>query len=157
MVYVVGFYPGVEYGADVMKEGYDMSKDFSAAKRAFVAAPALKAGVQPVVDASSPLVEGVLLKNAKSGKMAVSLMNWAFRARDPQVAQAPPAISPLEPPQGRYALVPANGFRVTVRGVGPVKDVISAWSGAKVPFEQKGADIVVNLARLDEADVLLIQ
>jgi hypothetical protein len=156
-VVVIGFYPGVEYAADVMKEGYDMSKDFNAAKRAFVAAPALKAGVLPVVDTSAPLVEGVLLKNPKSGKMAVSLMNWAFRARDPQVAEAPPAISPLDPAQGRYALVPANGLRVTVRGVGPVKTVTSAWSGAKAPFEQKGADIVVSLARLEEADVLVVE
>lgn len=156
-VYVAGFYPGLEYGADVMKEDYDMSKDFSAAKRAFVAAPALKAGVQPVVETSAPLVEGVLLKNPKSGKMAVSLMNWAFRIRDPQVAEAPPAISQLEPAQGRYALVPVNDLRIGVRGVGPVKEVRSAWSGAAVPFEQKGADIVVKLPRIEEADVLLVQ
>lgn len=156
-VYVAGFYPGLEYGVDVMKEGYDMSRDFSAARRAFVAAPALKAGVLPVVDTSLPLVEGVLLKNPKSGKMAVSLMNWAYRTRDPQTPEAPPAISQLEPPQGRHALTPANGLRISVRGVGPVKEVASAWSGAKVAFEQKGADIVVSLPRLEEADVLLIQ
>lgn len=79
MVYVCGFYAGVEYSADILKDGYDMAGDFSADKRSFIVKPALNAGVKPVVDASHPLVEGVLLRNPKTGAMAVVLMNWAYK------------------------------------------------------------------------------
>ena len=47
-------------------------------KRAFVATPALAAGVRPVVEASHPLVEGVLMKHPATGRQAVTLLEVLF-------------------------------------------------------------------------------
>lgn len=76
-VYVVGFFPGLEYRAAVRRTDFNMRRDFDAALRLIVAAPALEL-TRPVVEPSDPLVEGVLLKNAKNGMRAVTLANWAY-------------------------------------------------------------------------------
>ena len=147
--YVVGFYAGLEAGVDLLKDGYDMAKDLDAAKRAFVAAPALAAGVQPVVDASAPLVEGVLLKNPKSGKMAVTLVNWAYRAHG--------NASRLVEPSDAYGLVLFEPLQVVVRGAGPVRQIRSTARGESLRFQQQGDRIEIVLPRLEEADVLLLE
>ena len=147
--YVIGFYPGLEYSVAVLKEDYDLARDFDPARRAFVAAPALAAGARPVADASVPLVEGVLLRNARSGKSAVTLVNWAYRA-------GADAARLVQPSKG-YALVPLDSLTVVVRGTGPVREVRSAWTGAKLQFRQRQEAVEVALPRLEEADVLLIE
>jgi hypothetical protein len=76
--YVAGFYPGLEYSAAIRDGQPDISRDLDAARRSFIAAPALTV-TQPVVEPSVPAVEGVLLQNASLGKRAVVLMNWAYR------------------------------------------------------------------------------
>jgi len=146
---VLGFYPGLEYSVPILKEDYDLARDFDPARRAFVAAPALAAGARPVVDASAPLVEGVLLRNAQSGKSAVTLVNWAYRA-------GADAARLVQPSKG-YALVPFDSLTVVVRGTGPVREVRSAWTGAKLEFRQRQEAVEVALPRLEEADVLLIE
>ena len=65
--YVVGFYPGLEYSATIRDGQPDMSRDLDAARRSFIAAPALTV-TQPAVEPSVPAVEGVLLQNAALGK-----------------------------------------------------------------------------------------
>jgi hypothetical protein len=144
--YVAGFYAGVEYGSDVVKDDYDMSKDFNPVKASFVGAPALAAGARPVVSANSPLVEGLLLKNSHTGKLAVSLINWAYKTRPPDPKEMPPM---------NWDSIAFSSLSVDVRSVGPVRRVTSAWSGRPIPFVQKGDTVTVTLPKLEEADVLL--
>jgi hypothetical protein len=141
-VYVVGFYAGLEYAADVLRPDYDMARDFRDDKRAFVAAPALAAGVEPVVAASHPLIEGVLLKHAASGRRAVLLMNWAYKAGADG--------------RGRD-LVPAAPVTLVVRDAGPVNTVRSLWLRATIPHRREGARLVVTLPRLEDGDILLLE
>jgi hypothetical protein len=147
--YIVGFYSGLEYSTDILRDDYDLSRDFQPSKRALVAAPALAAGARPVVDASVPLVEGVLLRNAKSGQAAVTLVNWAYRAKGG-------GQSPFEPP-GKSGLVSFEPITVAIRGAGRVREVRSAWSGKTLLFQSREKDIVVTLPHIEEADVLLLQ
>ena len=146
---MIGFYSGLEYSADILKSDYDMARDFQPVKRAFVVCAALAAGVQPVVETSVPLVQGVLLRHPSSGRSAVTLVNWAYRAQG--------TGQTVLQPSGRYALVPFNSVRVVVRGAGPVRAIRSAWSGAKLEFQQRWDDIELTLPRIDEADVLLLE
>ena len=135
-VYVVGFYPGMEYASDVLVEGYDMSRDFRDDKRGFIAAAALAAGVRPVVDASHPLVEGVLVKNPKTGKQAVLLMNWAYKGREH---------------------VPLKNVAVTIRGAGSATSATSLWN--RVPATTSVVDglLTVTLPLMEEGEILLLE
>jgi hypothetical protein len=147
-VYVAAFFAGDEYGADVMQPSYDLSKDLSRVKRAFVAMPALMAGVEPVVDCvDAPLVEGLLVKSASSGKRAISLMNWAYRT----VAQTGGPDSP------KSELVPAEHLVVRVRGAGDVRRVVSSWTGRELTSSRDGNRLVITVPKLEEADVLLLE
>lgn len=77
--WLIGTYAGVEYAWETMQR-----QPLNDNKRTWVAAPVLSAGVRPVVDAAHPLVEGVLLRKAKTGGQAVFLMNWDFEGRAPR-------------------------------------------------------------------------
>src|SRR5262245_34741428 len=61
-VWLAAFFPGLEYSAGVRTEEFDMTRDFDPVRRSLVTAAALER-VKPVVDASQPLVEGILLRN----------------------------------------------------------------------------------------------
>ena len=114
-----------------------MAADFSADKRAFVAGPALAAGVAPVVDAGHPLVEGVLLKNRTSGKQAVVLMNWAYAGR---------------------ALVPRENLTVAVHGAAAAGKAVSVATGRPLSAsERRGDTLVLTVPRLEDGDVLLLE
>jgi len=123
--YVAGFYAGVEYALETMQR-----KEFDPQKRAFIAAPVLAAGVRPVVDADVPLVEGVLLKNDKTGALAVMLMNWKFKI-DEEVT-------------------------VTVRGTGPVRTARSLALDQPLAVTQKDDAIQFVLPRLDDGEIVLL-
>jgi hypothetical protein len=148
-VYVVGFFPGLEYSVPVRRDDYDMIRDFHAARRDLVTAPALELA-QPVVDASEPLVEGVLLRNEKDDSLAVTLANWAYRVG-----------SIRQDPSGRrtpvVAHVRAEDVKVTIRGAGEVRRVESCMLDRSLDFSSTGDRIVVSLPRLDEGDVLLLK
>lgn len=139
--FLVGFYPGAEYVADVLTIPYDTARDFRAAKRAYVTLAAAAAGVKPVVDASEPLVEGVLLRNAATGRQAVPLMNWAYRVDDDR---------------DRSATVFTN-LTVRIRGTGPVRRIRSAALDGDVPFEVEGGDVVVTVPTMEEGEILLLE
>jgi hypothetical protein len=145
--YVLGFYAGDEYGSDLAHPTFDMSTDFSTTKASFVSAAALDAGVRPSVDASSPLVEGILLKNEKTRKMAVSLINWAYKTKP----RNPDDIAPWiwEP-------VPFKSVLVKARIAKKVRAATSAWTERAVSFSQSGDVTTFTLPSLDEADVLLL-
>ncbi len=133
--YVVGVFAGLEYAERVHDEGFDMSNDFHPGLRSYVVAPALEA-VKPVVDASQPLVEGILVRNKATGKRAVCLMNWAYKGRE---------------------LVPCENLAVTIRGAGDVSRVTAAWLDRQLPLTKSPDALTVTLPRLDEAEVLLLE
>lgn len=128
---VVSGFPALEYSAAVRHDAYDMSKDFRDDLRALIAGPALER-VKPDVDASHPLVEGLLLRNG--GRRAVVLMNWAYRAGG--------------------VLVPHANLSVFLRGVSATK-VVSAMTGRSLVAEAVDGGIRVVLPLLEEGDVLL--
>jgi hypothetical protein len=135
-VRVAGFFPGLEYSAGVRREAYDLSTDFDPVRRGFATAPALER-TTPVVDASEPLVEGVLVRNAATGRRAVVLMNWAYRRAS-----------------GVVAPVAFSGIKVAIR-VGAEKATSTALAQPLVA-ERSGDLLTVTLPRLEEGDVLLL-
>jgi len=142
--YVAGFFPGLEYSAAVRGPDFDMARDFDAGLRRFVSVPALDR-TRPVVDASVPAVEGVLLKNGATGKRAVVVMNWAYRVAGKRTSGKPV-----------IALVPFKDLKLTLRGAGDVTKVTSAALDQSLPFERAGDSLVVTLPQLDDGDVLLL-
>lgn len=151
-VFVVGFFPGLEYSAGVRNDEYDMSKQFDAGLRKLITAPALEK-VQPVVDPSVPTVEGVLLKNPSSGARSVTLMNWTYRIGAIMSKKVGPGVRKTSLP----VLVEQKDLQVTVRGAGPVKKVRSAMLGKELVFQQQEDLLRVTLPELQEADVLLLE
>jgi hypothetical protein len=137
--YVVAFFPGLEYSALVRPEAFDMSKGFLADRRSWVVAPALEKAA-PVVDASAPAVEGVLLRNDATGKLAVTLANWAYRA-------AP----------GGVEIVPLSGLKVSIRGAEGATKARSAALDQALAVESADGALVVTLPSLAEGDVLLLE
>lgn len=130
-----GFYAGLEYAADVLRPGYDMSVDFQAAKRDSVAAVAIAAGVRPVVDASHPLIEGALLRHPQSGRETLILINWAYKGD---------------------AVVPMERVTVAWRGAAATR-VKSAWLRQSFPVETKDGWNRIVLPRVEEGDILMAE
>ena len=146
--YVLGYFAGLEYSAGVRVEAYDMSKDFAAAIRAGLAAPALDR-VRPAVETSAAAVEGVLVKNPASGRQAVVLMNWAYRVAGAKAAgKAARAVTEL---------VSCKDLKVTVRGAGAAAKATSAWLDKPLAAERSGDALIVTLPQLDEGDVVLLE
>ena len=155
-VYVVGLWPALEYSAAVRRDDFDMTTDFDGALRRLIVGPALQAGVSPVVDASEPTIEGVLLKNPKTGKRAVTLTNWAYRI----VAQEKRHILVRGKPRESVKYVrgnaPATNVRVAIRGAGPVAKVRSAMLDTTLRTSRQGDTLIVTVPSLAEGDVLLL-
>ncbi len=146
--YVAGFFPGLEYSAPLRRADYDMRRDFDAVRRHFIAAAAAPL-VEPAVDASDPLVEGVLLKNEQNGSRAVTLANWAYGVtRFEQDAS------------GRQRAVvthlPIEDLSITIRGAGEVRQVRSCMLDRPLDFSVSLGDVIIRLPRLEEGDVLLL-
>jgi len=131
---VVGLFTGLEYAARVHRDDFDMSLDFGPGLRQAVAEPALQA-TKPVVAASQPLVEGILVRNGTTGKGAVVLMNWAYKGRE---------------------LVPCENLTITIRGAGDAAGVTAAWLNQPLPATKTPDGIRVTLPRLEEGEVLLL-
>ena len=151
--YVVGCFAGLEYSAPLHVEAFDMVKDLSGEVRSFTVAPAL-AVVRPVVDAGAPTVEGVLLKNAKTGAQAVTLANWGYRVAG-QRTQAGGGK------KARVSNVIENAtetsLKIAIRGAGPVKTVRSAMLDQDLPVTVQGDVLTVTLPKLEEGDVLMLK
>jgi hypothetical protein len=148
-VYVIGLFPGLEYSAAVRRLTFNMRRDFDAALRRVIAAPAL-ALTRPVVDASDPLVEGVLLGHPADGTRAVTLANWAYGvtalAEDAAHRRAP-IVKHL----------PVEDLQVKIRAAQGTKQVLSCMLQRPLRFTESGDSILVDLPRLDEGDVLLLK
>lgn len=142
---VAGFFPGLEYSAKVRGDDWNMANDFDPVLRSFVTAPAL-ALTRPVVDASNPLVEGVLLQSTRNGKRAVTLANFSFRT----VRENP----------GAAATVCLNALKdvtIAIRRAGPLTKVRSAWLERDLPVTVRGDVVHVSVPELGNGDVLLIE
>jgi hypothetical protein len=148
-VYVVGFFPGLEYSAAVRRFDFNMRRDFDAVRRLLIAAPALEL-TQPVVEPSDPLVEGVYLKNAENALRAVTLANWAYGVT---------AIK--EDARGRRSAIvmhlPIQKIQIKIRTAENAKEVVSCMLRQSLKFTESSDSIVVDLPRLDEGDVLLLK
>ncbi len=148
-VYVVGFFPGLEYSAAVRRLDFNMRRDFDPVRRLVIAAPALEL-TQPIVEPSDPLVEGVLLKNAVNGLRAVTLANWAYGVAELK-----------EDASGRRSTIvkhlPVNGLQIKIRATEDTKEVVSCMLRQSLKFTESGDSVVVELPRLDEGDVLLLK
>jgi hypothetical protein len=143
--YVAGFYPGLEYSATIRDGTPDMSRDLDPARRSFITIPALSV-TRPVVEASSPLVEGVLLRHPEGGRRAAVLMNWGYRL-DGLNEQGRP----------RSRLVELEDVRLTIRGAGEVARVRSVMLEQDLPLQREGDAVHLAVPRLAEADVLVLE
>jgi hypothetical protein len=148
--WTVGFFPGLEYSAGVRQPAYDMSRDFDPRLRQVVAEAALQKA-KPLVDASEPLVEGVLMRQPADGREAVVLMSWAYRVA--AMRQSGRGLRPS------IEHVVFENVTVRIRGLGGqgVPVIKSALADQPVEARRDGDTVVVRLPRLEEADVLLIQ
>jgi hypothetical protein len=142
--WVVGLFPGLEYSAPLRTARYDMSRDLEKARREFIALPC-RGRVRPVVDCDHPAIEGVLLRNKATGKLAVTLMNWNYRIAEPAAKNAEPTVE----------FAPRENVKLRIRGTGPVASVRSAASGATLAATHANEVLSLTLPRLDEGDVLL--
>jgi hypothetical protein len=80
-----------------------------------------------------------LIRNPKTGKQAVTLMNWAFKVDD----------------ERERSTTEFTDLQVSVRGAGTVGRVRSAVL-KKIPVEQKGDTVMVKLSTLADGDILLL-
>ncbi len=153
-VYVIGFYAGLEYIAPLMNDRFNMQRDFDDTRRLFVTAPATQL-VKPVVDASEPTVEGVLLKQPDNGKRSVTLMNWAYGVTAERI------IKTKKGDQHRMVIsaLPAENVKITVHGAGKVSKVRSVAMEQDLPVQQdqNGESFTVTLPKLEEGDILLLE
>ena len=119
-VWVVGLFPGLEYSAPLRAARYDMSRDLSQMRRSFITLPC-QGRVWPIVDCDDAAVEGVLLRNDKTGKLAVTLMNWTYRVADANGGGtgAKPTIE----------FVPRRNLRLRIRGTGKITEIRSVATG----------------------------
>jgi hypothetical protein len=146
-VWVVGLFPGLEYSVPLRAAAYDMSRDLTAARRQFITLPC-QGRVRPVVDCDRATVEGVLLRNTATGKLAVTLMNWAYRVagREDGSRDTKPAVE----------LVPCENLELRIRGTGKIASVRSASTGKSVEAMYEKDELTLTLPHLEEGDVLLL-
>jgi len=148
-VYVVGFFPGLEYSTTVRRPDFNMHRDFDSGRRLIIAKPALEL-TRPVVEPSDPLVEGVLLKNTENGMRAVTLANWAYGA----------AKLKEDTSHRRSAIVehlPLNCLKIKIRTKEKISEVRSCMLRKILKFTKSGDSIFVELPVLEEGDVLLLK
>ena len=155
-VYVIGLWAGLEYSAAVRRDDFDMTTDFDGALRRMIVDPALQSGVRPVVDSSEATIEGVLLRNPKTGKRAVTLVNWAYRVVAQEKRQIRVRGRQRESVKYVRGNAPAANVRVAIRGAGPVAQVKSAMLDTTLSTSRRGDTLIVTVPSLAEGDVLLL-
>jgi hypothetical protein len=147
-VWVVGLFPGLEYSAPLRSARYDMGRDLRQTLRQFVTLPC-QGRVRPVVHCDDPAVEGVLLRNDATGKLAVTLMNWTYRAAESNdgAKSANPTVQ----------LVPRANVKLRIRGTGEIANVRSVATAQAVAANYAEDELTLTLPRLDEGEVLLLE
>lgn len=145
--WVVGLFPGLEYSVPLRAARYNMSRDLSQTRRQFITLPC-QGLVRPVVGCNHATVEGVLLRNNATGKLAVTLMNWAYRVAEPKggLPNSKPGVE----------LVPCENVELRIRGTGKVTSIRSAATGESLAATYANDELTLRLPRLEEGDVLLL-
>ena len=133
---VFGYYAGLEYAADVMREDFDMARHFAPIKRTTMDVVLRQAGVEPPIAISHPLGEGLRLRHPRDGRETILLINWAYRGRE---------------------LVPLEGVQLAWRGESEVREVWSSWHRKAIPIERVGVTNRLVISWLEEGDILLVQ
>ncbi|RYZ08859.1 MAG: hypothetical protein EOO73_06065 [Myxococcales bacterium] len=146
--YLLGTFAGLEYAAPVLRDGFDMTRDFTAARRSGLLAPIAELLDYPV-RCSSPLLEPQLLRSADGSGYALSLVNWAYAATD----AAPDMTGNMHHVQ----LQPSLGVKLEVFGLPTVHRVYSAVMKRELPFEQDSRSLRFELERVDEADAVRLE
>ncbi len=94
-------------------------------------APLLAAGVRPLVEAGSPHIEGVVVRNNKTDRYAVFLMDWSCFKRDK--------------------------LYIDIRGVGNFTQVRSAALDLELSWSPSTKGVRVVLPKIDDGDILLFE
>lgn len=165
MVYVVGFYPGLEYSSTLRVDHFNMATDLDSVRRSCVLLPV--EGFKPVVDTGHSTVEGVLLRNSQTGRLAISLMNWTYREKEVEQKKENDHAGftvrlermlrslfsrlPME-----SELVSIQDLKITIPEMKEVSAVTSVQLQRELPFSRNGDAITIQLPGLAEADVLLL-
>ncbi len=121
-----GFYAGLEYATETMA-----GEPFAFWKQDLLAQPLRNAKILPVVEATEPLVEGILVKNRKTGRRAVILINWKFAIEEP--------------------------LTLTLRSLEPVSSVRSLALNKTLPLHPAQDGKILHLPSLAEGDILLLE
>ena len=122
--YLIGVNAGAEYRGDPGRLTY-------------VSAPALKR-VTPPLDISQPTVEGILIRNLKTGKRAIVLINWSYAATaGPGFADTKVAI------RRPGDLAPDTAFSVAL--------------AREIPLARPAGALELTIPDLREVDILLLE
>ena len=76
------------------------------------------------------MVEGHMLRNRKTGALAVILINWSGHLKNP--------------------------VTIKIRSAGDMKNAKSVDTGQTFPLERKGDVLVMTMPKLDNGDILLL-
>ena len=139
------FMPGREYRVPLNKPNEDgsmnMEDTVDDSRGAYITAH-LQSHVAPVVDTGKACVEGNLLRHPESGKLAVTLTNWAYHQPDAKT---------------RLSEIEWKNLELTIRTAKPIKRVVSAWLDKDVPSKFGNGKVVVTLPFLKDMDILLLE
>jgi hypothetical protein len=145
--FLIGSLAGLEYAAPALREGFDMARDLSAERRAYLLEPIANLAQDPV-ECSAPLVETVLLKSAGGG-FALTLANWAYAALDTDAATT-----------GNVHVVrseTAHDVKLVLHHLPRILRVYSVALQRELPFEHTADGVALVLERVDEGDVLRLE
>ncbi|MCE9608414.1 MAG: hypothetical protein K8U03_26320 [Planctomycetia bacterium] len=151
--YVLGFFAGLEYVVPLLNDRFLMQRDFDDTRRRFATAPALQR-TKPVVDLGMPTIEGILIRQPKTGRQVVTLMNWTYGVTAVRKIKSENG----EREQPKITHIPAENVRVSVRGAGAVAKVrsLSLEQDFPVQPDADGDGFSFTLPHLAEGDILLL-
>lgn len=146
--FLVGTFAGLEYAAPVLRDGFDMQRDFAAARRSYLLEP-IRALLEDPVACSNPLVEPVLLKAGQGGGFALTLSNFGYAALD----NNPETTGDVH----QVRLQVARDVRLVVHHLPAIQRVYSVALDRELAFERTADGVAITLDRLDEGDVLRLE
>ncbi len=144
---VAGFFPALEYSAAVRRDNFDMSRDFDEKLRDVIATPAM--GLNQFAGSDKPNVECVLVKNPDSGKRALVVINWAYRADQRRIANNRASTE--------TRVVPFENVKLSVAGSEKIRGASSVALDKKLEVGEENQRTVITLPALNEGDVLLLE
>jgi hypothetical protein len=146
--FLIGTFAGLEYAAPVLRDGFDMQRDFAAVRRGYLLEP-IRALLEDPVECSNPLVEPVLLDAGQGGGFALTLSNFGYAAVDSN----PETTGDVH----QVRLEVARDVRLVVHHVPAIQRVYSVALDRELEFERTGDGVAITLERLDEGDVLRLE